>query len=146
MIIFAVACKVGSDLNGWTCSAHTWLFVVFNLWCWCITESSMSLSKKKKNLVRTCCDHIVLYTWQIIPESLTARLLNVIVLDVHSNQLKCLPNSIGCLSKLKILNVSGNLLQSLPRTIENCRLVHLLWLQHQHLQYSRLIYLLIFSI
>ncbi|KAI3447347.1 hypothetical protein Pfo_004012 [Paulownia fortunei] len=49
-----------------------------------------------------------------IPESLTARLLNVVVLDVHSNQLKFLPNSIGCLSKLKVLNVSGNLLQSLP--------------------------------
>lgn len=63
----------------------------------------------------------VLYIWQSIPESLTARLLNVIVLDVHSNQLKFLPNSIGCLSKLKVLNVSGNLLQSFPRTIENCR-------------------------
>ncbi|KAL6560158.1 Plant intracellular Ras-group-related LRR protein 6 [Orobanche hederae] len=58
---------------------------------------------------------------QNIPESLTARLLNVIILDVHSNQLKSLPNSIGCLSKLKVMNVSGNLLQSLPRTIENCR-------------------------
>ncbi|XP_022868203.1 plant intracellular Ras-group-related LRR protein 6-like [Olea europaea var. sylvestris] len=58
---------------------------------------------------------------QIIPESLIARLLNVVVFDVHSNQLKTLPNSIGCLSKLKVLNVSGNLLQSLPRTIENCR-------------------------
>ncbi|KAK1366750.1 plant intracellular Ras-group-related LRR protein 6-like [Heracleum sosnowskyi] len=58
---------------------------------------------------------------QSIPESLTARLLNVLVLDVHSNQLTTLPNSIGCLSKLKILNVSGNLLQSLPATIENCR-------------------------
>ena len=58
---------------------------------------------------------------QSIPESLTARLLNVVVLDVHSNELKSLPNSIGCLSKLKVLNVSGNHLQSLPRTIENCR-------------------------
>ncbi|KAM7469063.1 hypothetical protein LguiA_007246 [Lonicera macranthoides] len=56
-----------------------------------------------------------------IPESLTARLLNVLVLDVHSNQLKSLPNSIGCLSKLRILNVSGNFLHSLPKTIENCR-------------------------
>lgn len=64
--------------------------------------------------------------WQSIPESLTARLLNVAVLDVHSNQLKTLPNSIGCLSKLKNLNVSGNLLQSLPRTIENCR-YFILW-------------------
>ena len=60
---------------------------------------------------------------QSIPESLTARLLNVLALDVHSNQLKSLPNSIGCLSKLKILNVSGNLLQTLPKTIENCRFV-----------------------
>ncbi|KAJ6758937.1 PLANT INTRACELLULAR RAS-GROUP-RELATED LRR PROTEIN [Salix koriyanagi] len=57
---------------------------------------------------------------QTIPESLTARMLNLVVLDVHSNQLKSLPNSIGCLSKLKVLNVSCNLLESLPRTIENC--------------------------
>ena len=61
--------------------------------------------------------------WQMIPESLTARMLNLVVLDVHSNQLKSLPNSIGCLSKLKVLNVSGNLIESLPRTIENCRFV-----------------------
>lgn len=59
--------------------------------------------------------------FQSIPESLTALLRNLITLDVHSNQLKSLPNSIGCLSKLKTLNVSGNLLQSLPRTIENCK-------------------------
>ncbi|PWA27985.1 leucine-rich repeat domain, L domain-like protein [Artemisia annua] len=58
---------------------------------------------------------------QVIPESLTARLLNVGVLDVHSNELKSLPNSIGCLSKLKTLNISGNHIQSLPKTIENCR-------------------------
>jgi hypothetical protein len=44
-----------------------------------------------------------------------------VVLDVRSNQLKSLPNSIGCLSKLKVLNVSGNLLQDLPATIEECR-------------------------
>ncbi|KAK9055268.1 hypothetical protein SSX86_026350 [Deinandra increscens subsp. villosa] len=58
---------------------------------------------------------------QVIPESLAARLLNLVVLDAHSNQLKTLPNSIGCLSKLKTLNVSGNHLESLPKTIENCR-------------------------
>ncbi|KAK2982975.1 hypothetical protein RJ640_019253 [Escallonia rubra] len=58
---------------------------------------------------------------QSIPESLTARLLNLVVFDVHSNQLNCIPNSIGCLSKLKVLNVSGNLLRALPITIENCR-------------------------
>ncbi|KAF5456418.1 hypothetical protein F2P56_025906 [Juglans regia] len=58
---------------------------------------------------------------QSIPESLIARLLNLMILDVHSNQLKSLPNSIGCLSKLKVLNVSGNLIDSLPKTIENCR-------------------------
>ncbi|TVU15853.1 hypothetical protein EJB05_39394 [Eragrostis curvula] len=56
-----------------------------------------------------------------IPESIIARLLNVVVLDVHSNQMTSLPNSIGCLSKLKVLNVSGNLLHSLPSTIEECR-------------------------
>ncbi|KAL6652079.1 hypothetical protein ACP70R_011004 [Stipagrostis hirtigluma subsp. patula] len=58
---------------------------------------------------------------QSIPESIIARLLNVVVLDVRSNQLTSLPNSIGCLSKLKVLNVSGNLLHSLPATIEECR-------------------------
>ncbi|XP_062226643.1 plant intracellular Ras-group-related LRR protein 1-like [Phragmites australis] len=58
---------------------------------------------------------------QSIPESIIARLLNVVVLDVRSNQLKSLPNSIGCLSKLKVLNVSGNLLHDLPATIEECR-------------------------
>jgi Leucine-rich repeat (LRR) protein len=58
---------------------------------------------------------------QSIPESIIARLLNVVVLDVHSSQLTSLPNSIGCLSKLKVLNVSGNLLHSLPATIEECR-------------------------
>lgn len=58
---------------------------------------------------------------QSIPESIIARLLNVVVLDVRSNQLTSLPNSIGCLSKLKVLNVSGNLLHDLPATIEECR-------------------------
>ncbi|KAK2449410.1 plant intracellular Ras-group-related LRR protein [Trifolium repens] len=58
---------------------------------------------------------------QNIPESLTARLLNLEMLDVHSNHLRSLPNSIGCLSKLKVLNVSGNFIESLPSTIENCR-------------------------
>ncbi|PIN16582.1 Ras suppressor protein (contains leucine-rich repeats) [Handroanthus impetiginosus] len=73
------------------------------------------------NLANICKLDLSNNNLQSIPESLTARLLNVIILDVRSNQLKFLPNSIGCLSKLKILNVSGNLLQSLPRTIENCR-------------------------
>ncbi|CAG7884422.1 unnamed protein product [Brassica rapa] len=58
---------------------------------------------------------------QQIPESLVARMLNLWALDLHSNQLKTLPNSIGCLSKLKVLNVSGNNLQHLPKTIEDCR-------------------------
>ncbi|KAL0738996.1 hypothetical protein Bca4012_015206 [Brassica carinata] len=57
---------------------------------------------------------------QQIPESLVARMLNLWALDLHSNQLKTLPNSIGCLSKLKVLNVSGNNLQCLPKTIEDC--------------------------
>ncbi|KAE9587700.1 hypothetical protein Lal_00021852 [Lupinus albus] len=58
---------------------------------------------------------------QNIPESLTARLLNLLVLDLHSNQIRSIPNSIGCLSKLKVLNVSANFIESLPKTIENCR-------------------------
>ncbi|KAI3841339.1 hypothetical protein MKW98_007820 [Papaver atlanticum] len=58
---------------------------------------------------------------EVIPESLTARLLNLVILDIHSNQLKSLPNSMGCLSKLKTLNISGNMIESLPKSIENCR-------------------------
>lgn len=65
-------------------------------------------------------DFIFAVDLQSIPESLTARLLNVVYLDVHSNQIKSLPNSIGCLKNLKVLNVSGNLLESLPKTIEDC--------------------------
>ena len=76
------------------------------------------------HIVIFCLFNLIL--WQNIPESLTARLLNMVVLDVHSNQLRSLPNSIGCLSRLKLLNVSGNLIQNLPKTIENCRLyIHL---------------------
>lgn len=80
-----------------------------------------SLPNPSLNLVSICKLDLSNNNLQMIPESLIARLLNVVVLDVHSNQLKCLPNSIGCLSKLKVLNISGNLIESLPRTIENCR-------------------------
>lgn len=83
---------------------------------------------------------------QMIPESLTARMLNLVELDVHSNQLRSLPNSIGCLSKLKALNVSCNLLVSLPRTIENCRFAvsWRSWSAHRNIfyAYSKIINLL----
>ncbi|KAL2338698.1 hypothetical protein Fmac_013144 [Flemingia macrophylla] len=86
--------------------------------------SSMSLDSLPNpslNLATICKLDLSNNNLQNIPESLTARLLNMVVLDVHSNQLRSLPNSIGCLSKLKILNVSGNLVEYLPKTIENCR-------------------------
>lgn len=73
------------------------------------------------NIATICKLNLSSNDLQSIPESVTARMLNLIVLDVHSNQLKSLPNSIGCLSKLKTLNVSANFLESLPKTIENCR-------------------------
>ncbi|GAA0173527.1 scaffold/adaptor protein [Lithospermum erythrorhizon] len=84
-----------------------------------------SLVRPSLNLGSICKLDLSNNNLQSIPESLIARLLNVVVLDVKSNQLKTLPNSIGCLSKLKILNVSGNHIQSLPKTIENCRLISL---------------------
>ncbi|KAJ6381169.1 hypothetical protein OIU77_029956 [Salix suchowensis] len=83
--------------------------------------SLKTLPNPSLNLATICELYLFNNDLQIIPESLTARMLNLVVLDVHSNQLKSLPNSIGCLSKLKVLNVSGNLIESLPRTIENCR-------------------------
>ncbi|RDX83374.1 Plant intracellular Ras-group-related LRR protein 6, partial [Mucuna pruriens] len=80
-----------------------------------------SLPNPSLNLATICKLDLSNNNLQIIPESLTARLLNMVVLDVRSNQLRTLPNSIGCLSKLKLLNVSGNLIEYLPKTIENCR-------------------------
>ncbi|XP_061361772.1 plant intracellular Ras-group-related LRR protein 6-like [Gastrolobium bilobum] len=80
-----------------------------------------SLPNPSLNLATICKLDLSNNNLQNIPESLTARLLNVVVLDVHSNQLRSLPNSIGCLSKLKVLNVSGNLIEYLPKTIQNCR-------------------------
>ncbi|TKY54510.1 Plant intracellular Ras-group-related LRR protein 6 [Spatholobus suberectus] len=80
-----------------------------------------SLPNPSLNLATICKLDLSNNNLQNIPESLTARLLNMVVLDVHSNQLRSLPNSIGCLSKLKVLNVSGNLIEYLPKTIENCR-------------------------
>ncbi|KAK6941319.1 Leucine-rich repeat [Dillenia turbinata] len=80
-----------------------------------------SLPNTSLNLATICKLDLSNNNLQMIPESLTARLLNLVVFDVHSNQLKSLPNSIGCLSKLKVLNVAGNLLLALPKTIENCR-------------------------
>ncbi|KDP37416.1 hypothetical protein JCGZ_07943 [Jatropha curcas] len=80
-----------------------------------------SLPNPSLNLATICKLDLSNNNLQRIPESLAARLVNVVVLDVHSNQLKSLPNSIGCLSKLKVLNIAGNLLAFLPRTIGNCR-------------------------
>ncbi|KAF5725966.1 plant intracellular Ras-group-related LRR protein 6-like [Tripterygium wilfordii] len=82
-----------------------------------------SLPNPSLNLATICKLDLSNNNLQSIPESLAARLLHVVVFDIHSNQLKKLPNSIGCLSKLKVLNVSGNLLRFLPKTIENCRLL-----------------------
>ncbi|KAE8705594.1 Plant intracellular Ras-group-related LRR protein 6 [Hibiscus syriacus] len=68
-----------------------------------------SLPKASLNLTTICKLNLSNNNLQSIPESLTARLLNVVAFDVHFNQLKCLPNSIGCLSKLKTLNVIGGI-------------------------------------
>lgn len=47
------------------------------------------------------------------------------VLNISSNQLKLLPNSIGQLERLRILNISSNCLKALPDSIGNLK-----WLQH----------------
>ncbi|KAL8151645.1 hypothetical protein V2J09_021453 [Rumex salicifolius] len=80
-----------------------------------------SLPNPSLNLAAICKLDLSNNNLESIPESLVARLLNVVVFDLHSNQLISLPNSIGCLSKLKVLNVSANLLHAIPKPIENCR-------------------------
>ena len=47
------------------------------------------------------------------------------VLNVSSNQLKLLPDSIGQLERLRVLNASSNHLKALPDSIGNLK-----WLQH----------------
>ncbi|CAL5199267.1 unnamed protein product [Lathyrus oleraceus] len=95
-----------------------------------------SLPNPSLNLASICKLDLSNNNIQNIPESLTARLVNMVALDVHSNQLRTLPNSIGCLSKLKLLNASGNLIQHLPKTIENCRA-----LEDLNLNFNKLIQL-----
>jgi len=57
------------------------------------------------------------------------------VLNISSNRLKLLPDSIGQLERLQVLNASSNHLKALPDSIGNLK-----WLQHldlrdnQHLQ------------
>ncbi|KAJ0263260.1 Plant intracellular Ras-group-related LRR protein 8 [Hirschfeldia incana] len=86
-----------------------------------LSGSLASLSASSINLASISKLDLSNNNIQQIPESLVARMLNLWALDLHTNQLKTLPNSIGCLSKLKVLNVSGNNLQHLPKTIEDCR-------------------------
>lgn len=80
-----------------------------------------SLSNPSLNLSLTTKLDLSNNNLKTIPESLTARLLNLVELDLHSNQLTSLPNSIGCLSKLQVLNVSANLLKILPKSVEDCK-------------------------
>jgi Leucine-rich repeat (LRR) protein len=47
------------------------------------------------------------------------------VLNISSNQLKLLPDSIGHLVKLRVLNASSNQLEALPDSVGNLK-----WLQH----------------
>ncbi|KAL0891062.1 hypothetical protein Bca101_015045 [Brassica carinata] len=63
--------------------------------------SLASLSASSINLASISKLDLSTNNIQQIPESLVARMLNLWALDLHSNQLKTLPNSIGCLSKLK---------------------------------------------
>ncbi|XP_039042843.1 plant intracellular Ras-group-related LRR protein 6-like [Hibiscus syriacus] len=54
-----------------------------------------SLPKPSLNLTTICKLNLSNNNLQSIPESLTARLLNVVAFDVHSNQLKCLPTPLA---------------------------------------------------
>jgi Leucine-rich repeat (LRR) protein len=47
------------------------------------------------------------------------------VLNISSNRLKLLPDSIGQLERLRVLNTSSNHLKALPDSIGNLK-----WLQH----------------
>ncbi|WJX94388.1 hypothetical protein P8452_75808 [Trifolium repens] len=56
----------------------------------------------------------------VIPDTIAA-LQNLEELNISTNLLGSIPDSIGLLQKLKILNVSGNKLSSLPDSISQCR-------------------------
>ncbi len=56
---------------------------------------------------------------QEIPESI-GELARLVLLDVQSNQLKRLPEALGCLTNLATLNIQKNSIEELPWTIGLC--------------------------
>jgi Leucine-rich repeat (LRR) protein len=57
------------------------------------------------------------------------------VLNISSNQLKLLPDSIGQLEKLRILNISSNHLKALPDSLGNLKCLQCLdLLDNKHLK------------
>ncbi|GFO49582.1 leucine-rich repeat and sterile alpha motif-containing 1 [Plakobranchus ocellatus] len=56
------------------------------------------------------------------------------VLDLHTNHLKTLPDSIGCLIRLEVLDLSSNRLKHLPDTIGNLKHLQTLKLRDNRLK------------
>ncbi len=56
---------------------------------------------------------------QEVPESI-GELARLVLLDVQSNQLKRLPEALGCLTNLATLNIQKNSIEELPWTIGLC--------------------------
>ncbi|XP_059149917.1 E3 ubiquitin-protein ligase LRSAM1-like isoform X2 [Physella acuta] len=48
------------------------------------------------------------------------------ILDLHNNELKCLPDDFGTLVSLQVLDLSGNRLKELPKSFENIPLLQTL--------------------
>ncbi|CAM9292924.1 unnamed protein product [Lampetra planeri] len=69
-----------------------------------------------------------------LPEDFGKNLPNLAELYLHSNNLLSLPNALGSLTCLRVLDLSGNRLTSLPSSLGRLGSLTTLRLTHNHLQ------------
>lgn len=72
------------------------------------------------------------FRWQVLPPQIK-KLVNLVELDISSNNLKVLPKEIGDLRHLKILNLAHNELSELPPEIKSLKFLENLILSYNSL-------------